>query len=76
MIGGSSKCRFGEVMRRLLSEVTELEGYRGRGDHIVVMVITAGVIVGFSRLEWLELLIVEQALHSYQFRVLYRRSIS
>ena len=69
MIGGSGECRFSEVVSRLLPEITELEGHRRRGDHIVVMVLAAGVIVGFCRLERLELLIVEQALHSYQFRV-------
>ena len=68
MIVGSGECRFSEVVGRLLPEVTELEGHRRR-DHIVVVVLTAGVIVGFCRLERLELLIVEQALHSYQFRV-------
>ena len=69
MIGGSGECRFSEVVGRLLPEVTELEGHRGRGHHIVVMVLAASVIVGFCRLERLKLLIVEQALHSYQFRV-------
>ena len=69
MVGGSSECRFSEVVSRLLPEVTQLEGHRGRGDHIVVMVLSASVIVGFCRSERLELLIVEQALHSYQFRV-------
>ena len=68
MIGGSSECRFSEVVSRLLSEVTELEGRCCSGDHKIVTVITAGVIVGFCRLERLELLIVEQVLHSYQFR--------
>ena len=64
MIGGSSECRFSEVVGRLLPEVTELEGHRRRRDHIVVVILATSVIVGFCRLERLELLIVEQALHS------------
>ena len=71
MIGGSGgERRFSEVVSRLLPEVTELEGHRGRRDYIVVVkVLPARVIVVFRRLERLKLLIVEQALHCYQFRV-------
>ena len=58
----ASECRFGEVVRWLLTKVTELEGHSGRGYNIVVVVATS-IIVGFCQLERLKLLLVEQAIH-------------
>ena len=62
MITGAGECRFGEVVRWLLTKVTELEGHSGRGYNIVVVVATS-IIVGFCQLERLKLLLVEQAIH-------------